>query len=290
MNKILVIGLDNFIQKFKSEYEYHTKVNDISFLIIEENTFIKDLDFNSELYDQMIYMNDNFTKEDYKLLNDLSRKIKISYYFNIESINLNYKNNFLWGIPHYSNHKAIKSSYFQLIAERLIAFLALIVLSPIFLLVSILIYVTDGLPIFFTQDRIGIHKKTFKIYKFRTLKNSTPKYMKSSEKTDNYYTKIGLFLRKSNIDELPQLLNILNGKMSIVGPRPEMPFIVNKYNYFEKFRLQVNPGISGLWQISNARQKEIHFNLEHDFYYLKKKSIFLDIKIIFLTLFKFLNK
>ncbi len=113
--------------------------------------------------------------------------------------------------------------------------------------------------------------------------------MKSSEKTDDYYTRIGLFLRKSNIDELPQLLNILNGTMSFIGPRPEMPFIVKNYNYLETFRLNVNPGISGLWQISIAREREIHHNLEHDFLYLDNKNFIYDFLIILKTIFKFLR-
>ena len=110
--------------------------------------------------------------------------------------------------------------------------------------------------------------------------------MKSSEKTRNYYTEVGLFLRKSNIDELPQFLNVVNGTMSFIGPRPEMPFIVEDYNFVEKIRLQVKPGLSGLWQLSQAREREIHHNLEHDFNYIKNKNCVLDIKLFIKTAIK----
>lgn len=287
MNKILVLGVDDLIHKFKSEYSAYMRDNNFSFHIIEENISVNDIKVNFIDFRRIIYMNNSFSKNDYDFFNAFDERIQISYFFNKESINLKFKNHILWGIPHQKNRSIKKNSFLQIFLEKVAALFALIILSPLFLIASIIIYLTDGLPIFFTQDRTGMNSNEFKIYKFRTLKNSTPKYMKSSEKTINYYTKIGLFLRKSNIDELPQLINILNGTMSFIGPRPEMPFITKKYNYLENFRLNVSPGISGLWQISRAREREIHYNLEHDFVYLNKKNLIYDLFIILKTIFKF---
>lgn len=289
MSKILVIGLDNLVNKFKLEYADYIAVNSISFFILNKDISINDVKVNFVKFSRIIYMNDSFSKNDYYFFNSLDKRIKISYFFNKESINLKFKNNILWGIPHPKNRLIKKNSFLQISLEKIISLLALVILSPLLLLVSIIIYLTDGLPIFFTQKRTGISSHEFKIYKFRTLKNSTPIYMKSSEKKKDDYTRIGLFLRKSNIDELPQLLNILKGTMSFIGPRPEMPFITEKYNFLENFRLNVNPGISGLWQISKAREREIHHNLEHDFMYLNKKNLFYDFLIILKTIFKFLR-
>lgn len=289
MSKILVLGLDNLVHKFKLEYSDYIKVNNVSFYILKKNISINDVKVNFDKFSRIIYMNNSFSKKEYNFFNSFDEKIKISYFFNEESINLNFKNNILWGIPHPTNKLIKKNSFLQISLEKIIALIALIIFSPFLLSISIIIYLTDGLPIFFTQKRIGIGSNEFQIYKFRTLKKSTPKYMKSSDKTNDYYTRIGLFLRKSNIDELPQLFNILNGTMSFIGPRPEMPFIVKNYNYLETFRLNVNPGISGLWQISRAREREIHHNLEHDFLYLDNKNLIYDFLIILKTIFKFLR-
>lgn len=289
MSKILVIGLDYLVDKFKLEYSDYVVVNSVSFFILNKDISINDVKVNFVEFSRIIYMNDSFSKNDYYFFNSLDKRTKISYFFNKESINLEFKNNILWGIPHPKYSLIKKNSFLQIFLEKIISLLTLVILSPLLLFVSIIIYLTDGLPIFFTQKRTGINSNEFKIYKFRTLKNSTPIYMKSSEKKKVDYTRIGLFLRRSNIDELPQLLNILNGTMSFIGPRPEMPFITEKYNFLENFRLNVSPGLSGLWQISSAREREIHHNLEHDFMYLNKKNLFYDFLIILKTIFKFLR-
>ena len=289
MSKILVIGLDYLVDKFKLEYSDYVVVNSVSFFILNKDISINDVKVNFVEFSRIIYMNDSFSKNDYYFFNSLDKRTKISYFFNKESINLEFKNNILWGIPHPKYSLIKKNSFLQIFLEKIISLLTLVILSPLLLFVSIIIYLTDGLPIFFTQKRTGINSNEFKIYKFRTLKNSTPIYMKSSEKKKDDYTRIGLFLRKSNIDELPQLLNILKGTMSFIGPRPEMPFITEKYNFLENFRLNVSPGLSGLWQISSAREREIHHNLEHDFMYLNKKNLFYDFLIILKTIFKFLR-
>jgi lipopolysaccharide/colanic/teichoic acid biosynthesis glycosyltransferase len=101
---------------------------------------------------------------------------------------------------------------------------------------------------------------------------------------DPRITRVGRFLRRSSLDELPQLMNVLKGEMSLVGPRPEMPFIVEQYNAEHKERLKALPGITGLWQLSGDRRKAIHENMEYDLYYLYNRSFFLDVTILFQTL------
>ena len=141
--------------------------------------------------------------------------------------------------------------------------------------------------IFFTQTRTGLNGKPFKLYKFRTMKPDTNPYANSpTSPNDERITKFGRFLRKYNIDELPQIINILKGEMALVGPRPEMPQITEKYTEKEKIRLTVKPGLTGLWQLYGDKTKHIHENIEYDLYYVKNKSIFLDLKIIAWTILK----
>jgi lipopolysaccharide/colanic/teichoic acid biosynthesis glycosyltransferase len=103
------------------------------------------------------------------------------------------------------------------------------------------------------------------------------------DEEDPRITTIGRYLRRYSLDELPQLLNVLRGEMSIVGPRPEMAFIVDQYGPLERERLAAKPGITGLWQISFARNEAIHQNIEYDIYYIENRSLLLDLVIIFLT-------
>ena len=107
----------------------------------------------------------------------------------------------------------------------------------------------------------------------------------SRHSRDPRITKIGRYLRRYSLDELPQFLNVFRGEMSLVGPRPEMSFIVDQYGPLERERLRVKPGITGLWQISYARQRAIHDNLDYDLYYIEHQSFLLDLVIIALTAF-----
>ena len=139
-------------------------------------------------------------------------------------------------------------------------------------------------PILFKQKRIGLNGKPFKLYKFRSMHSDSPKYAHCPDSSsDPRITKIGKWLRKTSIDELPQIYNVLKGEMSMVGPRPEMPFIVKSYNRIEKRRLVVKPGLTGLWQVSPHRNTEINHNLEYDFYYIENQSFILDLVILFMT-------
>jgi len=157
--------------------------------------------------------------------------------------------------------------------------------SPILLLLTILIKLDSKGPAVFRQERVGQHGTLFKMYKFRTMYADAPEYGYSpSVSSDPRITRFGRFLRRTSLDELPQLLNVLQGQMSLVGPRPEMPFIVNSYTARHRQRLGVKPGLTGLWQLSGDRNFLIHENLEYDLYYIQHRNSFMDLAILLHTL------
>ncbi len=162
----------------------------------------------------------------------------------------------------------------------------LILTAPIFLVCWVLIPLESRGPALFSHDRVGLGGKLFKLRKFRTMQSSADPYSDSpvGDRAANI-TRVGRILRATGLDELPQLLNILNGEMSLVGPRPEMPQIVARYTDTERRRLRVKPGLTGLWQISPDRHAHIHENLEYDTYYINNRSFLLDIIILLETLF-----
>jgi lipopolysaccharide/colanic/teichoic acid biosynthesis glycosyltransferase len=165
----------------------------------------------------------------------------------------------------------------------------LILCLPLFFIIVILIRSTSPGQAIFTQQRVGKGKTPFRIYKFRTMRQSAPAYHLKPKDGDPDITVIGRFLRNTGLDELPQIFNVLKGEMSLVGPRPEMPFIVDRYTDQEKERLQVKPGITGLWQLSGKTNSSIQDNLEYDLVYIKNLSIYLDLKIICKTVALFLR-
>src|SRR6202035_5469849 len=133
---------------------------------------------------------------------------------------------------------------------------------------------------FFIQKRVGRNGELFKIYKFRSMYTDAPKYdFSPTSSSDPRITKIGRFLRRMSLDELPQLINVFLGNMSLVGPRPEMPFIVERYSAEQRRRLEVLPGITGLWQLSADRAFPIHENMEYDLYYMRNRNFFMDVAI-----------
>jgi len=122
------------------------------------------------------------------------------------------------------------------------------------------------------------------MYKLRTMYTDAQPYdFSPRDSTDPRITRIGKFLRKTSLDELPQLLNVLEGKMSLVGPRPEMPFIVAQYTERHRQRLHVKPGLTGLWQLSGDRAFCIHENIEYDLYYIQHRNLFMDLAILLHT-------
>jgi exopolysaccharide biosynthesis polyprenyl glycosylphosphotransferase len=169
--------------------------------------------------------------------------------------------------------------------DLIIAGLCLAFLSVPLLVVAALVKLTSPGPILFQQHRVGRHGRLFPIYKFRTMFRDAPAYAYSPKHgNDPHITPLGRFLRKTSFDELPQLLNVLLGDMSLVGPRPEMPFIVEQYTPLQRQRLSVKPGITGLWQLSADRASLIHEHMEYDLYYVRNRSVFIDLAILLHTL------
>jgi exopolysaccharide biosynthesis polyprenyl glycosylphosphotransferase len=141
---------------------------------------------------------------------------------------------------------------------------------------ALLVKATSRGPVLFRQLRVGRAGVTFAILKFRSMFVDAPSYAFSpSEKSDPRITTLGRFLRKTSLDELPQLFNVLFGEMSLVGPRPEMPFIADQHSTLARDRLKVRPGITGLWQLSADRGRQIHESIEYDLYYLVNNPLFL---------------
>jgi exopolysaccharide biosynthesis polyprenyl glycosylphosphotransferase len=168
--------------------------------------------------------------------------------------------------------------------DLLIAGVALALFAPIAVTVAILIKTSSPGPVLFRQERIGKDGCAFHMFKFRSMYHDVPPYGYSPRaQRDPRITPVGRFLRRSSLDELPQLLNVFLGQMSIVGPRPEMPFIVEQYTPLQRQRLVVKPGMTGLWQISADRAFLIHENLEYDLYYVRRRSLFMDIAILLHT-------
>lgn len=174
------------------------------------------------------------------------------------------------------------------------SFLGLVLLSPLMLAVSILIKIDSRGPVIFRQKRIGRNGKVFEIYKFRSMcvgaeKNGSGVY---SGKGDARVTRIGKILRATSIDELPQLLNILKGEMSFVGPRPPLtyhPWKYEEYTDFQKRMFEVRPGITGWAQVNGRKDVEWHKRIELNVWYVDHMSLLLDIKIMFMTAFKVLT-
>ncbi len=174
---------------------------------------------------------------------------------------------------------------------------AIIIFSPVMLVTAIAIKLTSPGPLIYTQERVGLHNRTFRMYKFRSMDVQSPKKERGAWTVpdDPRVTKVGKIIRKTSIDELPQLFNILKGDMSLVGPRPERPFFVEKFReeiprYMIKH--QVRPGMTGWAQINGYRgNTSIRKRIEYDLYYIENWTLGFDIKILFLTIFKgFINK
>ena len=174
--------------------------------------------------------------------------------------------------------------------------LAIIVLSPLMLVVGIAIKVEDGDPIIFTQTRIGKDGKPFKMYKFRSMWKNAEKYLSKLEdqneadgpvfkiEDDPRITRVGKFIRRYSIDELPQLFNIIKGDMSIVGPRPPLENEVECYTSYERQRLNVKPGLTCYWQCSGRSNIGFDEWMELDIKYINERSALTDLKLIFKTI------
>lgn len=180
--------------------------------------------------------------------------------------------------------------------DMVLALCVLLALAPLFLIVALLIKADSKGPVFFVQKRSGKNGQCFPLIKFRTMfvncqSSESLKRTQASDRTgictkfkkDPRVTRVGRFLRKLSIDELPQLFNVLKGEMSLVGPRPALPCEVAKYDYQARRRLEAIPGITGLWQISGRANLNFNQQIELDLYYIQHANLLLDLKIMFLT-------
>ena len=168
---------------------------------------------------------------------------------------------------------------------------SLIILSPVLLIIMIWIKLDSPGPVFFRQERVGRFGRNFRIYKFRTMVSTAELLGKQiTVENDFRVTRCGRFLRKYKLDELPQLFNIIKGDMSIIGPRPDIPYVSEMYQPHHKKRLRVRPGVTGLWQISGRRRVTFEEMVRLDNEYIDKQSPLLDTKIIFLTALSVINR
>lgn len=197
------------------------------------------------------------------------------------------------------NSKAKSKAY--LIAKRitdvLFSGIGLIILSPVFVIVAIAIKLDSKGPIFFKQDRVGKDEEIFSMYKFRSMVVNAEELKKELEnqnemsgpmfkmKKDPRITRVGRFIRKTSIDELPQLVNVIKGDMSLVGPRPSLPKEVEQFEPWMKERLTVQPGITCFWQVMGRNSIPFEEWMKLDVKYVRERNYFLDIKLIFKTFF-----
>ena len=178
--------------------------------------------------------------------------------------------------------------YFKPFFDYLVSLLGILILSPIFIMVLIALLISNKGNVFFLQKRPGKNEKIFKIIKFRTMndkKNLNGDLLPDSERL----TLLGKLIRKTSLDEIPQLINVLKGDMSLIGPRPLLPEYLSLYNEIQKKRHEVKPGITGWAQINGRNAVEWNKKFEFDVWYVENLSFLLDLQIMFLTLKKVIH-
>lgn len=177
--------------------------------------------------------------------------------------------------------------FLKRIFDIFISLIGLIILSPLFLVVAVLIKIDSPGSVFFIQERVGKNGKIFYPFKFRTMENGAINkgLGVTVSENDSRITRIGKFLRKWGVDEFPQLINVLKGEMSLVGPRPTLKYQIEKYNDFQKKRLLVKPGLAGWALIHGRNLLNWEERIKYDVWYVENWNLWLDIKIIFLTFY-----
>jgi exopolysaccharide biosynthesis polyprenyl glycosylphosphotransferase len=203
------------------------------------------------------------------------------------------------GVPMLDLRAPALTEYQRLVKRAFDLFFGSLVLLPalpIMALISLGIWIFEGRPVFFVQKRVGENGRIFEVYKFRTMVKNADQITSAVEKTDfegniihkhaddPRVTGIGRFLRRFSLDEFPQLFNVVRGTMSLVGPRPELPFLVEKYQAWQRKRFAVQPGMTGWWQINGRSERVMHLHTEDDLYYINNYSLWLDIQILIRTL------
>lgn len=203
------------------------------------------------------------------------------------------------GIPMLDLRASAIDDYQRLIKrafDLVFVLFTLIPALPLMTVSALMIFVEDGAPVFFRQKRVGENGRLFEMIKFRTMIKNAEQLQAQVEKRDAEgnmihkfrkdprITRVGRILRRLSLDELPQLFNILTGTMSIVGPRPEMPYLVERYQPWQRKRFAVPPGLTGWWQVNGRSDKPMHLHTEDDLYYIQNYSIWLDLQIIVRTI------
>jgi lipopolysaccharide/colanic/teichoic acid biosynthesis glycosyltransferase len=170
--------------------------------------------------------------------------------------------------------------------DTLGSIVALLVFSPVIILLSVLIKMSSAGSVFYKQQRMGKDGKTFTLYKFRTMVKDAEKELGPvlARRDDPRVTKVGRILRTTRLDELPQLLNVLRGDMSLVGPRPERPHFVKQHKALHELRLAVKPGLTGLAQIRSVYDLKPKHKIKYDYLYIQKRSLLLNLYILFRTI------
>jgi len=203
------------------------------------------------------------------------------------------------GIPMLDLRAPALSDY-QLLVKRgfdlFFGGIALVLALPLMGLIVLVILLDDGRPILFCQKRVGENGRIFEMYKFRTMVKDAEKLQALVEQKDEHgnlihktendprVTRSGRFLRRFSLDELPQFFNVVFGSMSLVGPRPEMPYLVDRYQPWQRKRFAVPPGLTGWWQVNGRSERVMHLHTEDDLYYINNYSLWLDIQILFRTM------
>ena len=179
--------------------------------------------------------------------------------------------------------------------DYLFGFLALILALPVMAVSVVFVCLEDGFPVIFRQDRVGKDGQLFEMFKIRTMVRNADQLQNRVEqravranlirkmKDDPRVTCVGRLLRRFSVDELPQLFNVLGGTMSLVGPRPEIPYLAEKYEPWQRKRFDVLPGITGWWQVTSRSDEPMYLHIEDDLYYIENYSIWLDLQILIRT-------
>lgn len=201
------------------------------------------------------------------------------------------------------NEKVSLYSITKKIMDLVLSFIGLILLIPVFLILAILVKLDSKGPVFYAHTRKGKNRSDIKIYKFRTMYSNSDEIFESfsDEQKEEYYknfkldndprvTKIGDFLRRTSLDEIPQLANVLKGDLSLVGPRPIVEKEICKYGQYADKLFSVIPGVTGYWQVHGRSDTSYDERIEMDMYYIDNKSILLDIKIMFKTVISVIKK
>ena len=222
-----------------------------------------------------------------KLFDVVARKMNTEKYIDVPVIDMS---------SHYNNSITLTM---KRTIDLVIAFLALIIMSPLFLLIALLIKISSPGPIFYSQNRVGKYGKEFKFYKFRSMKandgsdEEREKDMINFMKDENLKTKIinnsrvtwiGNIIRMTSLDELPQLFNVLKGDMSLVGPRPCLPYEYENYDEWQKRRVNVIPGCTGVWQVWGRSSVSFKESVVLDLYYMNNMSPWFDLQLMFQTI------